>query len=133
MNVFSRCSSTSALAGRRVPPAGTSMWCRPRPSLPSRKCIRLSSPSVRVSRTAPAPSPKKTQVRRSFQFMIFENASVPITSACRNCAGAVSIIPCATFSAKTKPLQTALTSNAGQALPPMPSFSWIKQATAGCD
>jgi hypothetical protein len=29
--------------------------------------------------------------------MIFENASVPITSACRNCAGAVSIIPLATF------------------------------------
>ena len=65
------------------------------------------------SSTAPAPSPKKTQVRRSLQFMIFEKASVPITSAWRYRSGAVSIMLCATLSAKTKPAQTEFTSKAG--------------------
>ena len=45
--------------------------------------------------------------------MIFEKASVPMTSAWRYCVGADSIMLCATLSANTKPAHTEFTSNAG--------------------
>jgi hypothetical protein len=78
---------------------------------------------VRESNTAPAPSPKKMQVRRSFQFRILENASVPMTSTWRYRSGADSIMPWAAASAKTNPAHTELTSNAGQWVGEAPSFS----------
>ena len=95
--------------------------------------MRRSSPSVADSSTAPAPSPKKKHVRRSFQLRIFENASVPMTSTLRYRSRSASIIPCATLSANTKPAHTEFTSNAGHCRSAMPSFSCTRHAAAGCD
>ena len=63
------------------------------------------------STTAPAPSPNRTQVPRSFQSMMREKTSVPTTSAQRVEPERINLS--ATVMAYTKPVQTACKSKAG--------------------
>ena len=99
--------------------------------------VEVESPVVAGRTGTAAPRRRRRRRRRRsagrFQFMIFENASVPMTSAFRYRWAAVSIMLCATLSANTNPAQTEFTSKAGHWPSATPSFSCTMQATAGCD
>ena len=70
--------TVSNVAGRRVPPAGMLRNGAPLPSLP-RSNEKMLPLSVGWTSTAPAPSPKRTQVLRSSQSRILESTSAPMT------------------------------------------------------
>ena len=71
--------TVSKVAGMRLPPAGTSRLGAPLPSLPRSK-LKMLPLSVGCTSTAPAPSPKRTQVLRSSQSTILLRTSAPTTS-----------------------------------------------------
>ena len=79
------------------------------------------------STTAPAPSPKRTQVVRSCQLTILDNISAPTTRMFF--AFPPRMKPSATAIPYKKPLQTALRSKAAQ--PPAPSLCCRMQAVGG--
>src|SRR5262245_16748373 len=64
----------------REPPAGRLRSFPPAPSAPSSN-PRNPSSATGSTTTAPAPSPKSTQVDRSAKFISFDRTSAPITSA----------------------------------------------------
>ena len=80
-----------------------------------------------MSTTAPAPSPNSTQVVRSLQSTMRVSVSEPITRAVFTEPEAMNFS--ATLSAKMKPEQAALTSNAGQ--PAAPRRACTRQAVDG--
>ena len=71
-------STVSWVAGMRLAPAGTSRLGAPLPSLPRSK-LKMLPLSVGCTSTAPAPSPKSTQVLRSVQSTILLSTSAPTT------------------------------------------------------
>ena len=77
--------------------------------------------------TAPAPSPKSTQVVRSLKFRNRESVSAPMTSAF--CTVPDEIMPRAIPSAVTKEVHAASTSNAPACVAPI--SDWTMHAVAG--
>src|SRR5713226_6481311 len=76
--------------------------------------------------TAPAPSPKTTQVPRSLKLMILVRVSAPITRAWRACP--LLTKRSAMLMAYRNPVQAACTSKAG---PCAPSCCWTREAPDG--
>jgi len=83
-SMWMKCSPAwmvASAAGWRLPPAGTDSRSPPEPS---ERITAESTPpgrSLACSTKAPAPSPNRMQVLRSFQLTKRESVSVPITNA----------------------------------------------------
>ena len=84
-------------------------------------------PELRRTIAAPAPSPNRIAVERSWKSVMVDSFSAPTTSTVRLWPDAIS--PSATVSAYTNPGQAALTSNAAALL--APSRAWRSQAVDG--
>ena len=122
------CSRTVAsLAGSREPPAATSSTSPRSPSLLISTDSTPSSGSQGRSTTAPAPSPKSTQVLRSVKSTMRVSVSTPITSTVS--AKPLPITERPIPSPYTKPVQAAKTSYA--AARRAPSFCCTVQAQDG--
>ena len=84
-NVVSRCATDSWVDGWRLPPARMPTRSVSAPSQPRSDARRpLSTSASRVTTTAPAPSPKMTEVARSSGSRTREKVSAPMSSALLN-------------------------------------------------
>ena len=76
--VFTRSSIFALVTGRAHPPPGICKMSPKLPSLPIKVVITPCEPARHRRIAAPAPSPKRTQVLRSFQLTIELSLSAPI-------------------------------------------------------
>ena len=115
------------VAGWRQPPPGMARMFALPPSLPSRVASTPRESARCCNTAAPAPSPKSTQVLRSFQSMIEDNFSAPMISTFWYVPLSINWRPIS--SAYRKPVQAASRSNAAALA--APSSCCTMQAVAG--